>query len=271
MADIQAGVLTRGVRRLRRVLMWSGLGIVGYLLLLLVVGWAVGGVVAGEVRDRLAASLDAEAAVGDASVRLVRGGATMRDITVRRERGGTLALELAEVDLDLAPLGAVLWDREPRAVRVRGGRLSVEGLAVLRLPPRPKSPPIRVGALAIDDCVLEVAATGILPGLTRVELTIERARARATVLRTALSWLFTLDELVARVALPGGVAVRLEYRQGVLAASGGPFGDTPVVIPFSIPPLDDADEVEQLASLGKELGKQLALAQARRWLGDDKP
>ena len=159
----------------------------------------------------------------------------------------------------------MLWDRDARAVRVTGGRLQVSGLAVLRLPPRPARPPIRIGALALDDCALVLMATGSWPGLARVELTIERARSRATVLRTALSWLFTLEELVARVELPAGVVVRLEYRAGVLSAAGGPFGSAPVVVPFVIPAVDDADEVEQLAALGKELGKQLAIAQARRW------
>jgi hypothetical protein len=245
--------------------------VAGYLLLLVIAGWIAGGVVARDVRGRLAASLDAEAEVGGASVSLLRGAASVRDISVRREHDGHLTIELERVALDLAPLGAVVWDREPRAVEVRGGRLEVSGLGVLRLPARPERPPIRVGGLAIDDCVLALTATGVWPGLTRIELTIDRARSGATVLRTALSWLFTLDELVARVELPAGVTVRLEYRHGMLSAAGGPFGSMPVVIPFAIPRVDDADEVEQLAALGKELGKQLALAQARRWLGAIKP
>ncbi len=259
------------MRRSHKIGLWVGGALAGYLLLLVVLGWLAGGLVARSVRDRLAASFDGEAEVGGASVSLVRGAASIQDIHVEREHDGHLTLDLAELTLDLAPLGSVVWDRVPRAVHVRGGRLDVTGLGVLRKPPRPKRPPIRVGALALDDCALSLMATGAWPGLARVELTIERARAGSTVLRTALSWLFTLEELVARVELPAGVTIRLEYRAGVLSAAGGPFGPVPVVVPFAIPPVDDADEVAQLAALGKALGKELALAQARRWLGGLKP
>lgn len=254
------------MRRIHKIGLWSVGAIAGYLLVLGGLGWVAGGMVARDVRARLAASLDAEAEVGGASVSLVRGAASIRDLEVRREHDGHLTLALDALELDLAPLGAVLWDREPRSVVVTGGRLEVSGLGVLRLPPRPKHPPIRVGALALDDCALVLMATGLWPGLARVELIIERARSGATVLRTALSWLFTLEELVARVELPAGVTVRLVYRSGVLSAAGGPFGAMPVIIPFAIPPVDDSDEVAQLAALGKELGKELVLAEARRWL-----
>lgn len=255
------------VRRIHKIGLGVGGAVAGYLLALVVVGWLLGGVVARSVRERLADSLDAEAEVGGASVSVLRGAASVRGIEVRREHEGHLTLDVDELALDLAPLGAVLWDREPRQVWVEGGRLEVSGLGVLRLPPRPRHPPIRVGELVLDDCALSLVASGLWPGLARVDLTIERARSGATVLRTALSWLFTLEELVARVELPAGVTVRLTYRGGLLSAAGGPFGSTPVQIPFVLPRADDTDEVEQLARLGKELGKQLALAQARRWLG----
>lgn len=254
------------VRRIHKVALWSAGGIAGYLVLLVVAGWVAGGLVARDVRGRLAASLDAEADVGSASVGLIRGRASLRDLEIRREHDGRLTLTVDALALDLAPLGAVLWDREPRWVAVTGGRLEVSGLGVLRLPPRPKHPPIRIGGLGLDDCALVLMATGSWPGLARIELIIERARSGSTVLRTALSWLFTLEELVARVELPAGVTVRLVYRAGVLSAAGGPFGAVPVIIPFTIPPVDDADEVEQLAALGKQLGKQLVLAEARRLL-----
>ncbi len=52
------------------------------------------------------------------------------------------------------------------------------------------------------------------------------------------------------------------------AAAGRPFTrPTPVTIPFELPRLDDRDEVDQLIALGKQLGKQLAIERARRWLG----
>ena len=149
------------MRRIHKIGLWSAGAIAGYLLVLVVLGAVVSGMVARDVRARLAASLDAEAEVGGASVSLVRGAAAIRDLAVRREHDGHLTLTVDALALDLAPLGAVLWDREPRAVTVTGGRLEVSGLAVLRLPPRPKHPPIRVGALALDDCALVLMATGM--------------------------------------------------------------------------------------------------------------
>lgn len=254
------------MRRLHKVGLGVGGAVVGYLLLLLVGGWILGGVVARGVRDRLAASLDAEATVGAAEVDLLRGGAALRGLEVEREHDGHLTLAVDALELDLAPLGAVLWDREPRAVRVKGGRLEISGLGVLRLPPRRKRPPVTVGALHLEDVRLALVATGLLPGLARVELVIERARSRTTVLRTALSWIFTLEELVARLELPAGVSLRLAYRDQVMSVTGGPFGATPLELPLVMPAVDAQDEVGQLAALGKELAKQLALAEARRLL-----
>jgi hypothetical protein len=90
-------------------------------------------------------------------------------------------------------------------------------------------------------------------------------------MRTALSWIFTLEELVARVDLPAGMTVRLGFKDGKLSASGGFFGATPVTIDFVLPPLDGSDEVAQLIAIGKELGKQLAIERARRWIQQQVP
>ena len=139
--------------------------------------------------------------------------------------------------------------------------------SALVLPPRPEQPPVRVGALEIENGVIELMATGYWPGLARMVITIEHARAGATTLRTGLSWLFTLESLVARVDLPANITVRIAFADGALSASGGFFGKTPVTIPFQLPKLDDRDEVEQLVALGKQLGKQLAIERAKRWLG----
>ncbi len=238
-----------------------------YLVVLVVIGWIAGGVVAGQIRSRLAGSLDATVTVGDADVGLVGGAVVIRDLRLERDRIDTLVLDLERVDVDVAPLGWVLIDRDPRHVRVRGGRLTISGAGALALPPRPARPPVRVGGLTLENAVIDLMATGYWPGLARMIITIERATAGATTLRTGLSWLFTLEELVARLDLPAGVTVRLTYRGGKLSAAGGFFGTTPVTIPFELPRLDDRDEVDQLIALGKQLGKQLAIERARRWLG----
>ena len=67
------------------------------------------------------------------------------------------------------------------------------------------------------------------------------------------------------------MTVRLAFKAGRLSASGGFFGETPVTIDFVLPRLDGSGEVAQLIALGKELGKQLALERARRWIQQQLP
>jgi hypothetical protein len=162
-------------------------------------------------------------------------------------------------------------DRTLRDVRVRGARVTVTGAGALQLPPRPAAPPVQLGGIDIEDAVLDLQATGYWPGLARIVVTIERARCGPTTMRTGLSWIFTLEELVARVDLPAGMTVRIGFKNGKLSASGGFFGDTPVTIDFVLPRLDASGEVSQLIALGKELGKQLALERARRWIQEKIP
>jgi hypothetical protein len=238
-----------------------------YLLVLLIIGWVAGGVVGGQIQQRLARSLDAEVRVGGAKVGLVFGDVTVRNLEVERTRGlDQLLINVKRLEVDTAPLGWVLIDRSLRHVRVRDARLTITGAGALALPPRPAAPPVQVGGLDIENAVLDLQATGYWPGLARIVVTIERARTGPTTMRTGLSWIFTLEELVARVDLPAGMTVRLGYAQGKLSASGGFFGDTPVTIDFVLPKLDGSGEVAQLTAIGKELLKQLALERARRWI-----
>lgn len=241
--------------------------VAAYFILLVVVGWIAAGVVADKIQARLAGSLDAEVRVGGAEVGLISGTVRVKDLHLERNKIDTLALDIAGLEVDVAPMGWVLVDRDLRRVKVRDGRLTISGAGALVLPPRPEQPPVRVGALEIENGVIELMATGYWPGLARMVITIEHARAGATTLRTGLSWLFTLESLVARVDLPANITVRIAFADGALSASGGFFGKTPVTIPFQLPKLDDRDEVEQLVALGKQLGKQLAIERAKRWLG----
>lgn len=255
------------VRAIARIGVGLAVLAAAYLVILVVVGWVAGGVVADKIQARLAGSLDAQVTVGDADVGLISGAVTVEDLHLERTKIDTLELIVDRLEVDIAPLGWVLIDREPRQVRVRGGRLTISGAEALVLPARPAQPPVRVGGLEIEDGVIDLMATGYWPGLARMVITIERARSGPTTLRTGLSWLFTLEELVARVDLPAKMTVRLAYRAGQLSASGGFFGTTPVTIAFHLPRLDDRSEVTQLVALGKELAKQLAIERARRWLG----
>jgi hypothetical protein len=238
-----------------------------YLIILVIVGWIASGMVADKIQARLADSLDAEVKVGGTEVGLISGAVRVSDLHLERNKIDTLELDIHRLEVDIAPMGWVLFDRAPRSVLVRDGRLVMSGAGALVLPPRPKQPPIRVGELVIENGVIDLMATGYWPGLARMVITIESAHAGATTLRTGLSWLFTLKDLVARVDLPANITVRISFADGKLSASGGFFGQTPVTIPFQLPPLDDRDEVAQLVAMGKELGKQLAIERAKRWLG----
>jgi hypothetical protein len=238
-----------------------------YFIFLVIAGWITSGIVADKIQTRLAGSLDAEVHVGDAEVGLISGTFTVTDLHLERSKIDTLTLDIKRLEADIAPMGWVVFDREPRHVRVIDGLLTISGAGALVLPPRPKQPPIRVGALTIENGVIDLMATGYWPGLAHMVITIEHAHADATTLRTGLSWLFTLQDLVARIDLPAHITVRIEYRDGKLSASGGFFGETPVTIPFQLPIYDNRDEVAQLLAMGKELGKQLAIERAKRWLG----
>ena len=238
-----------------------------YLVILVIAGWIAAGVVADRIQSRLAGSLDARVTVGDTDVGLITGTVEVEHLHLERDHIARLELTIDRLEVDVAPMGWVVFDREPAAVRVRGGRLLIAGPEALNLPPRPAQPPVRVGSLEIENGVIDLMVTGYWPGLARMVITIERARSHSTTLRTGLSWLFTLEELVARVDLPAGMTVRITYKDRALSASGGFFGATPVTIPFVLPPLDDRSESVQLVALGKELGKQLAIERARRWLG----
>lgn len=248
-----------------------GLGVAvtaaAYLVILVIAGWIAAGIVADKIQARLAGSLDAEVRVGDAEIGLISGAVVVTDLHLERNKIDTLSLDIRRLEVDIAPLGWVLFDREPRSVRVRDGRLAISGAGALVLPPRPKQPPVRVGELVIENGVIELMASGYWPGLARMVITIESAHAGATTLRTGLSWLFTLEDLTARVDLPANMSVLITFADGTLSASGAFFGKTPVTIPFVLPALDDRDEVTQLVAMGKELGKQLAIERAKRWLG----
>lgn len=266
---------SRGKQRVLRNAAKVGIGLiflaVVYLLALLVLGKVAGGVVADQIQERLSRSLDAEVRVGGAQVGLIGGTVTVSDLRIERTRIDHFGVEIRTLDVDIAPMGWAVIDRSLHEVKVRGARLTVTGAGALQLPPRPKAPPVTVGALEIEDAVLDLQATGYWPGLARIVITIEKARTGPTTFRTALSWIFTLEELVARVDLPAGMTVRLGFREGRLSASGGFFGETPVTIDFKLPRLDGRDEVAQLVAIGKELGKQLAIERARRWLQSQVP
>ena len=94
--------------------------------------------------------------------------------------------------------------------------------------------------------------------------------AGPTTFKTPLSWLFTMRELDATLALPAGISLELRYADGVLRARGGIFGSTPVELPVTLPVAEAADdaqaEIATLVTFGKDLARQLVERRASDWV-----
>lgn len=257
--------MSRGLRIAR----YGGGVLAVYLLLLLVGGWVFGGVVKDRVVARLADSLRAEVTIADARLGLLRGRLEFEGLAVRRSDVGTLALDVAKVRCDLRPLGAALISRECGDLVIEGVRLEASTAAVFQLP-RPKRPPLHVRHVEIHDAVLVFSPSAFLPDLGRIELRLEYGAAGPTTFKTPMSWMFGMTELRARLELPAGITVVLSYRAGVLTASGGLFGATPVELPFALPVADAADdaraEVGKLVAAWRDVAKALVARRAQDWL-----
>lgn len=259
-------MVNEGVARRRTKLVVAVVAVlVGYPLLLVILGYALAGRAADTVRDRLAQSLDGEARVGAVDLGLVRGRIAVDDIVVERHHLGTLRLAIDHVEIDVAPLGAVVVAREPRRVAVRGAHIAISGAGALDLPARERTV-ITLGGLEVVDSDLAIVVTTAWPELGQVRLRLDRFRAGRTVLRTPLSWVFALEALDARVELPGDADFALHYAAGKLSAVGGVFGDQPVEIAIELPRTPGPDEPAQLRALAFELGKRLVIERGKRWL-----
>jgi hypothetical protein len=85
-----------------------------------------------------------------------------------------------------------------------------------------------------------------------------------------LSWLFALDELRAKLELPGDIALRVSYAGGILAVSGALFGSQPVELPIELPRAalagDAKAEVALLATVGKQIAERVVAKRASDWL-----
>jgi hypothetical protein len=246
-----------------------------WLVALVVMNAALADRTSGRIAERLADSLEAKATIDDAQLALVRGHLDLEGLALRRDDLiGHLAISAGSVHCELPPLGLALVDRECRQLRVRNTRLEVSTAALFKLH-RPKRPPLRVRNIVIEDARLELSPSAFLPSLGRIAIAIERAEAGPTVLKTPLSWIFSLRELRATLDLPGGVTLHLTYEGGQLRVSGGLFGATPIALPLAIPVADAADdasaEIAKLVALGKDLAQRLVLGKAEDWLRSKLP
>jgi hypothetical protein len=233
---------------------------------LVVAGFAANGCQRRGVEARIGKSLDGKAAFASTSLSLLRGRFVGEGLTIDKEEAlGSLRVRVRELDADLLPLGAALLDSRPRELILTGVELEATSLALFRTRHR-GGRPFSVDALELRDVHLAAVPIGFLPSLGRLEVRIDRVRAGPTVLRTPLSWVFSLQELAATIDLPAGVRVRLEYANGRMRAQGGVFGSTPVEIPFALPKLDPARELEQLQELGLSLLERITVSQAESLL-----
>jgi hypothetical protein len=255
----------------RRVVLVAGGVLVVWLTLLVILGVALTGRQERHTRERLAESLQSTVTLGDLDLALVRGHKTIDALSIKRDDAiGHLAIDVAAVRCELAPLGFALFDRDCRELNVRGLRLEVSTSALFKLDRPRKSRPVRADHMVIDDATLVFLPSAFAPTLGRIEITIEHAVARSTVLRTPISWLFALDELRAHVALPAGITVHVGYAHGVLTAAGSLFGSSPVELPIEIPVANGAkdahDEMQLLVQLGRQVAERLVAKRAEDWL-----
>lgn len=260
---------------MRRALAIAATALAVWLVVLVILGFALGGRTGQRVADRLGDSLQATGEVGDADLALVRGAFSIEKLALRRDDGiGHLALTVDDIRCDLPPLGlAVVW-RECRELYVRGVRLEVSTLALFDFK-RPRPSPFRVHDVVIEDAVLAFSPSALAPGLGRVEIRVVRAEAGATVFKSPLSWIYALRDLRAELSLPAGLAVQLAYRDGKLRASGSLFGSTPVELPFALPVADVADdaagEMKKLLRAFRDVGEQLIARRAKDWIKSKLP
>jgi len=254
----------RGVAAITKLGIGLALVATGWVAGLYGMGFVADGWVIDDVEDRLEDSFLADATVASAEVGLVRGRIGLDRVQLIREDGGHLRMRIDRVDAGIAPAGLALVDRDLRQVRIRGVELEVSAWGALAVPAGQREP-ISMDSLTLENARFTFVPTELAGGWGRFELVIDRARSRATTLRTPVSWVFTVDELTAHVDLPAGMTIHLRYAGGRLSASGALLGSKPIEIPVSIPVPVEGKEVEQLLTLGQEIARRLTVERAGSW------
>lgn len=255
---------------MRRIAVIAACVSAGWLVLLLVLGLALGAWQEARTTERLAESLQAQVTIGDSNLALIRGRWQVAQLAIRHDDLlGKLAIDVAGVRCELAPLGWALVDRDCSELVVRGVRMEVSSTALFKVK-RPRRRPVHADRIVIDDAELVFEPSAFVPNLGRVAIAIEHAESGPTVLRTPLSWLLTLDQLHARLDLLAGIALHLDYAHGTLTAAGSLFGSAPVALPVALPlrqtAQDAHEEMLQLVELGKDIAERLVARRAQDWL-----
>ncbi len=244
--------------RLGKIARVAGAGVMVWLGVLLIAGFAGRGCVRQAVRERLATTLNGTAEVGAVSLALIRGRGELRNVTVVRDTGGDLRLHIDQADFEIAPLGFGLFTRHVRRICIRGVTLEMSGRAALKVHPRP----IEADEFELFDAKLKVFASAWMPGVGNLEVTVHHAKAGPVILATSLSWLFKLREFDASIEV-ARMAVTLRLRDGKLYAAGSVFGSTPVELPFGLNAAAAGDEISAIVEFAKKLGKEVLMRKAK--------
>lgn len=242
-----------------------------WIAVLAILGAVFGGREEQKTRERIGKSLQAKVTIATSDLGLVRGRLSLESLAIRRDEAvGHLWIDVGAMRCELAPLGWALIDHDCRELAVRGVKVEVSTAALFKLKPPSGSKPIHVDRIVIDDAQFVFLPSAIAPNLGRIEISIDHAVAGPTTLRTPLSWLFSLEVLEARFALPAGITLHLSYRLGLLTVAGSVFGSTPVTLPVTIPAADSArdahEEMQLLLGVGKDAAKRLVAQRATDWL-----
>jgi hypothetical protein len=247
-----------------------------WLVTLAIVGEVGSNWVSRRVQEKLSQGLGAEVKIGGVDIGLVRGRFEVAQMFLSRKDIGAMRIEIEKAYADTAPLGFALFERD------RAYKLTIDGLVIelsswAVLAPPPGSPlAFHVEEFDFSRVELLLAPTLLLPGAGSVELKIDRAKGGATTLRSAVSWLFSIEELDARVGLPGGATATVKYRGSKLLEKGGErkgtltlgssLLDKEVTIPLTLPSVVDGDELSALRQLGARITKEVTKNKAVQML-----
>ena len=224
-----------------------------WIVVLVILGLAVGGSRGEGIAARLGEAVKGEGSVDATDLALVRGHLAIDRLSIRRaDEVGTLSLDIGELRCELPPLGYALVDSECRRLVLVGLALDVSTFDVFRVQ-RPKRPPMRAREVTIEG-----ATIGVPLDKDRIEVKLELVEAGPTVFKTPLSWIFELRALRAVVTSPLGT-VDVTYANGLLVASGGVF-TKPLVMAVPLPERNEDDdnkaELARIAGWGKALAKR---------------
>jgi hypothetical protein len=225
-----------------------------YVLGLVAMGFALRGCVTDRVAERLSLALDADVSIGDSSLSLLRGNLELEDVAVHRDHAGAVDIAIDRIDVDLAPLGWVAFDRDVDYALVDGMRIEISARGLYDLAERRKRiVPIPIGELDLRRSSIVIMPTALLPDLGRIDVALDRVHTTGVSLRHGLSWMFNMQELTASVEALG-FHFGVDYGDEQLGISGGMFGSDPVTLRFPLPAPDPGgSEIKTVLRFAKAL------------------